>query len=99
MLRKHGIRPILNYAAEDDVSGSPAHIQCADIVAEQVCDANMLPFLKSIADCGSREGKGFVAAKVFQSNLSMQKCYLPYPQQLKMAESASGEEVDAEIIC
>ena len=64
MLRKHGIRPILNYAAEDDVSSSPAQVQCADTAAELVCDRNMLPFLKSIADSGNREGKGFIQAKV-----------------------------------
>lgn len=67
MLRKHGIRPILNYAAEDDVTGSPAHVQCADTAAEQLCDRNMLPFLKSIEDSASRPGKGFVAAKVSPS--------------------------------
>ena len=66
MLRKHGIRPILNYAAEDDVSSSVAQLQCADTAAEQVCDGNMLPFLKSIADSGNREGKGFIQAKVCQ---------------------------------
>ncbi|KAL3143867.1 hypothetical protein ABBQ32_003688 [Trebouxia sp. C0010 RCD-2024] len=64
MLRKHGIRPILNYAAEDDISDSPAPILSADTAAEQLCDRNMLPFLKSIEDSASREGKGFVAAKV-----------------------------------
>ena len=68
MLRKHGIRPILNYAAEDDVTDSPGPIQSADTAAEQLCDCNMLPFLKSIEDSGSREGKGFVAAKVRDSN-------------------------------
>lgn len=64
MLRKHGIRPILNYAAEDDVSSSPAQVRCADTAAELICDRNMLPFLKSIADSGNREGKGFIQAKV-----------------------------------
>ena len=67
MLRKHGIRPILNYAAEDDVSGSAAHMQCADSAGEQLCDRNMLPFLKSVQDCGDRDGKGFVQAKVRRS--------------------------------
>lgn len=67
MLRKHGIRPILNYAAEDDVSSSPAQVRCADTAAELVCDRNMLPFLKSIEDSGNREGKGFIQAKVCHS--------------------------------
>ena len=68
MLRKHGIRPILNYAAEDDVSSSPAQVQCADTATELICERNMLPFLKSIADSGNREGKGFIQAKVRPSN-------------------------------
>lgn len=72
MLRKHGIRPILNYAAEDDISDSPAPILSADTAAEQLCDRNMLPFLKSIEDSASREGKGFVAAKVCHTNLCTQ---------------------------
>ena len=69
MLRKHGIRPILNYAAEDDVSSSPVQVQCQDTAAELVCDRNMLPFLKSIEDSGNREGKGFIQAKVCQSSI------------------------------
>lgn len=64
MLRKHGISPILNYAAEDDVSSESAQVKCADTAGEQACDRNMLPFLKSVADCGNRDGKGFVQAKV-----------------------------------
>ena len=69
MLRKHGIRPILNFAAEDDVSTSTAHsesaqVECADALAERANDRNLQPFLKSVEDAGNREGKGFVAAKV-----------------------------------
>lgn len=79
MLRKHGIRPILNYAAEDDVSSSSAQVQCTDTAAELMCDRNMLPFLKSIEDSGNRQGKGFIQAKVGQSKhmfvLHLQKVF------------------------
>ncbi|DBA95567.1 TPA: hypothetical protein ACH3X3_013417 [Trebouxia sp. C0006] len=64
MLRQHGIRPILNYAAEDDVSDAPTAVESADAAAERASDCNLRPFLKSVEDAGNREGKGFVQAKV-----------------------------------
>ena len=64
MLRKYGIRPILNFAAEDDVSSAPSLADCADAAAERASDRNLQPFLKSVEDAGNREGKGFVQAKV-----------------------------------
>ena len=69
MLRKHGIRPILNYAAEDDVTDSPGPTHSTDTAAQQLCHHNMLLFLKSIEGSASREG--FVAAKVPHANLCM----------------------------
>ena len=66
MLRQHGIRPILNYAAEDDVSDAPTAVECAVAAAERASDCNLRPFLKSVEDAGNREGKGFVQAKVQQ---------------------------------
>ena len=89
MLRKHGIRPILNYAAEDDVSSTPAETVCADTAGEQLCDRNMLPFLKSVADCSNREGKGFVQAKVRQLQMHHTSCNQSSPFQHHQCTASS----------
>ena len=72
MLRRHGISPILNFAAEDDVSHSASEAQDAVSCGERASDANLQPFLRSINIVGQREGKGFVQAKVSHPSLCKQ---------------------------
>ena len=73
-LERHGIRPILNYAAEDDVSGSQgaeaagqpggSDGDAAASAAERALDRNLATFLRSVADSDNARNRAFVAAKV-----------------------------------
>ena len=70
-LERHGIRPILNYAAEDDVSGSRSTGPEAAgqpggdaAAAERALDRNLSTFLRSVADSDNTRNRAFVAAKV-----------------------------------
>jgi hypothetical protein len=64
-LEEHGIRPILNYAAEDDVTEEPqADAFCPHAAAERSLDRNMAIFKRSIADSDNTRNRAFVAIKV-----------------------------------
>jgi hypothetical protein len=77
-LERNGIRPILNYAAEDDVSssggaeepcedgtGAPGSARCPKSAAlERALDANLRIFMRSIADSDNARNRAFVAMKV-----------------------------------
>ena len=64
-LEDNGIRPILNYAAEDDVSEEPEEAtSCPHATAERCLDRNMAIFMRSIRDSDNSRNRAFVAIKV-----------------------------------
>lgn len=68
-LERHGIRPILNYAAEDDVGGAggaeaAGQADNGAAAAERALDRNLATFLRSVADSDNARNRAFVAAKV-----------------------------------
>lgn len=65
-LEENGIRPILNYAAEDDVSNDAdeAASSCPHAAAERCLDRNMAIFMRSIRDSDNARNRAFVAIKV-----------------------------------
>ena len=65
-LEENGIRPILNYAAEDDVSddADEAASSCPHAAAERCLDRNMAIFMRSIRDSDNARNRAFVAIKV-----------------------------------
>lgn len=64
-LEQNGIRPILNYAAEDDVSEEPEEAtSCPHAAAERCLDRNMAIFMRSIRDSDNIRNRAFVAIKV-----------------------------------
>ena len=65
-LAQNGIRPILNYAAEDD-TGSEAPEGGTEATwkkQEAGCDARAATFLRSVAEADTSSGCAFVAVKV-----------------------------------
>ncbi len=64
-LEQNGIRPILNYAAEDDVSEEPEEAtSCPHAAAERCLDRNMAIFMRSVRDSDNIRNRAFVAIKV-----------------------------------
>ena len=64
-LEENGIRPILNYAAEDDVSAEPEEAtSCPHAAAERCLDRNTAIFMRSIRDSDNFGNRAFVAIKV-----------------------------------
>ena len=63
-LERHGIRPILNYAAEDDVNNEFGCEGCPVAAAERKLDRNLDIFLRSIRDSDNVRNRAFVAIKV-----------------------------------
>jgi hypothetical protein len=61
-LERNGIRPILNYAAEDDVSDGDGASPVA--AAERKLDRNMNIFMQSIHNSDNVRNRAFVAIKV-----------------------------------
>ncbi|KAK9865686.1 hypothetical protein WJX84_004061 [Apatococcus fuscideae] len=59
-LHQNGIGPIINYAAEDDVSSAQAGADMAELACDHACNI----FRKSIHDAAHVEGRGFMAIKV-----------------------------------
>ncbi len=68
-LHQHGIGPIINYAAEDDITASPSCSpeEDAHAEAELALDRSCEVFRKSIHDAANTEGLGFMAIKVRHS--------------------------------
>ena len=82
-LEENGIRPILNYAAEDDVTEEPeAGAACPHAAAERCLDRNMAIFMRSIADSDNTRNRAFVAIKVSDS-------YDPTPFQAHCSQKFS----------
>lgn len=63
-LERHGIRPILNYAAEDDVNNEFGCEGCPVAAAERKLDRNLDIFMRSIRDSDNVRNRAFVAIKV-----------------------------------
>ena len=64
-LKQNGIRPILNYAAEDDISQEPEEAaSCPHAAAERCLDRNMAIFMRSVRDSDNTRNRAFVAVKV-----------------------------------
>ena len=63
-LEGHGIRPILNYAAEDDVKEEGEGDSCPLAAAERKLDRNLDNFMRSIRDSDNIRNRAFVAIKV-----------------------------------
>lgn len=63
-LERHGIRPILNYAAEDDVNNEFGCEGCPVAAAERKLDRNLDIFMRSIRDSDNIRNRAFVAIKV-----------------------------------
>ncbi len=63
-LERHGIRPILNYAAEDDVKEEGGGDSCPLAAAERKLDRNLDIFMRSIRDSDNVRNRAFVAIKV-----------------------------------
>ncbi|BDA46933.1 Proline dehydrogenase 1, mitochondrial [Coccomyxa sp. Obi] len=63
-LERHGIRPILNYAAEDDVKEEGEGDSCPLAAAERKLDRNLDIFMRSIRDSDNIRNRAFVAIKV-----------------------------------
>ena len=78
-LRSNGIRPILNYAAENDVAKDSA----AAMGQSEAFDSNLSTYLRTVRDTSNADGKGFVVLKVGLS--SCNTCYSDRPSCNAMA--------------
>lgn len=75
-LEENGIRPILNYAAEDDVSeeGDAEEVACPHAAAERCLDRNAAIFMRSVRDSDNTRNRAFVAIKVLFLALFARPC-------------------------
>lgn len=62
-LEHNGIRGIINYAAEDDVSSEDAGV-ASELAFERACDKRLGTFMTSIDVQDNSRNTGFVAIKV-----------------------------------
>lgn len=74
-LEQNGIRGIINYAAEDDVSPEDAGV-ASEHALEKACDKRLSTFMTSVDVQDNRRNTGFVAIKVRSacSDNAMKRC-------------------------
>ena len=74
-LRRNGIRPILNYAAENDVAKAGATAMGQS--EAEAFDSNLSTYLQTVRDTSNTDGKGFVVLKVAFSSCSTCSSHRP----------------------